>query len=111
MPETYVDPRKYSVYCHTSKRNGKKYFGITINKPKVRWANGKGYSGQPFYNAIVKEGWDGFSHEVLYEGLDGNEVHEKERLLITLHKTENPEFGYNTRVFDMRHFESLTPTD
>ena len=50
----------YTLYCHTNILNGKKYIGITCQKPKNRWGkNGEGYKFQPkFYNSIVKNGWN-----------------------------------------------------
>lgn len=59
----------FIVYKHTAP-NGKSYIGITSRNPEVRWKNGHGYQGQKkFYNAILKYGWDNFTHEILFEGL------------------------------------------
>ena len=44
--------KKWCVYMHTNKINGKKYVGITCKIPRKRWENGKGYKGQRFYLAI-----------------------------------------------------------
>lgn len=96
-----TDERKWCVYCHTNKINGKKYFGITCLSLNDRWRNGKGYVDQPvFWNAIKKYTWDGFFHEVIADGLTENEAKQKEIELIALYKTncckyDNPEFGYN----------------
>ena len=75
--------RKYAVYCHTNKINGKKYVGITGNKPEYRWKNGLGYQNHPhFFAAIKKYGWHNFWHEVLYTGLTKAEAEEWETKLI-----------------------------
>lgn len=87
---------EYSVYCHTNKENGKKYFGITKLMPERRWAKGEGYrSSRHFYFAIQKFGWDGFEHAILYEGLTKDEACQKEKELIEAFKTTESEFGYN----------------
>ena len=58
--------KTYTIYKHTNIKNGKSYIGKTSNKPEYKWRYGKGYIGQPkFYNAIVKYGWNGFTHEIL----------------------------------------------
>lgn len=86
----------YCVYCHTNIVNGKRYIGITCRKPEYRWRKGKGYYNNcAFSKAIEKYGWDGFLHEVLYEGLTLKEAEQKEIELISAYKCCNPKYGYN----------------
>lgn len=86
---------EYNVYSHTSP-SGKKYIGITKQKPEHRWSNGDGYKRHPyFYNAIKKHGWDKMEHVVLFTGLSEQEAKEKEAELIALYDTTNPALGYN----------------
>ncbi len=98
----------YTVYCHTNKINGKKYFGITDKKPERRWGhNGCRYlkktygvfNHPAFANAIIKYGWDSFEHEILYEGLTLEEASQKEMELIAQYKTNvvryGKKYGYN----------------
>lgn len=88
--------KKYCVYVHTNKANGKKYVGITSMLPEKRWANGRGYrSNRLFYRAIQKYGWDGFAHEVLEGGLTKQSAYEMEVELIRSMQLTNPEHGYN----------------
>jgi group I intron endonuclease len=88
--------KKYCVYCHINKENGKKYVGITCNNVKRRWANGYGYAHCTlFFRAIKKYGWDGFLHEILESGLSKDEAQVKERMYISIYKSNNPKFGYN----------------
>ena len=69
-----MEEKKWCVYTHTNNINGKKYVGITCNKPERRWRNGKGYILQQFYNAIQKYGWDNFTHEILFNNLTEKEA-------------------------------------
>jgi len=85
----------YSVYIHTSKVNGKKYIGITKQNPERRWQKGKGYEGTYFGNAISKYGWDGFTHEIIMQGLSKEEACNLEITLIRSYDTTNREKGYN----------------
>ena len=87
--------RKYSVYIHTNKINGKRYVGVTTRKPEYRWKNGEGYKDQPhFYSAIQKYGWDNFSHFILE--VDTPELmYQLEKQYIEYYQTTNPDKGYN----------------
>lgn len=98
----------YTVYCHTNKVNGKKYFGITNRDPEKRWGhngcrylkktNGV-YNHPAFASAILKYGWDSFDHEILFEGLSLDSASQKEMELIAQYKTNvvryGKEYGYN----------------
>jgi len=85
----------YSVYCHTNKANGKRYFGITKQNPERRWQKGKGYAGTAFGIAVGKYGWDGFTHEVIISGLTKEVACNLEISLITAYRTQDREYGYN----------------
>lgn len=86
----------YTVYCHTNKLNGKRYFGITSKRPEVRWGNGNNYRSSRHFNfAIEKYGWDGFTHEVIAEGLTKEEACQMEQDLIMEYKTTDDRYGYN----------------
>lgn len=89
--------KKWKVYVHVNKTNGKRYVGIT-SKPKIehRWSNGHGYKENPhFYSAIEKYGWDGFEHKVLLSGVSEKEAKMAERMLISIWRTQDAAYGYN----------------
>lgn len=88
--------KAYCVYCHTNKTDGKKYIGITCNKPEIRWGKGRGYVNNRYFSrAISKYGWDGFDHEILYTELTKEQAEEIEIRLIKEHSTTDPACGYN----------------
>ena len=88
--------KKWCVYCHTNKANGKKYIGITSKTPNRRWGKeGIYYKTQFFYRAIQKYGWDNFEHEILYKELKEQDAKNKEIELIKKYNTKNREYGYN----------------
>lgn len=90
---------KYCVYCHTNKINGKKYIGITSQKPERRWNNGRGYiNNEYFYRAILKYGWHNFTHDILYTGLDKETAEELEVKLISEYDSANNQHGYNIEL-------------
>lgn len=87
--------KDYKLYVHIAP-NGKKYYGITMQKPERRWANGKGYKNNEYFTrAINKYGWDNIEHIVLHEGLDEDEAKELEQYMIQWNCTANPNYGYN----------------
>ena len=92
-----MEDKLWKVYVHTNIANGKRYVGITSRvRPEIRWAKGRGYNeNSHFRSAIEKYGWDGFTHEVLFDGLDGETAKAKEKELIALWKTQDPKYGYN----------------
>ena len=88
--------KKYCVYKHTNKINGKIYIGLTSRKPEYRWSNGNGYKHNPyFYSAIQKYGWDGFEHEIIKDNLTEQEAQELEISLIAELNSTDKKFGYN----------------
>ena len=82
------------IYKHTNKINGKSYIGKTVQEPKTRWRNGKGYkSCVVFNNAIKLYGWDSFEHEIL-EIIDDEKLIQREEFYIKHFNTLAPN-GYN----------------
>ena len=88
--------KRYSLYIHINKTNGKVYVGISSN-PKKRWGKGgTGYKDNAhFWSAIQKYGWDGFLHIIIRTDLTLNEANELERRWIYLYRADNCEYGYN----------------
>ena len=86
----------YCVYKHTSP-SGKVYVGITKLKPKYRWNNGKGYTRTDeqilFKRAIIKYGWDNFTHTIILDNVSELEAKYTERYLIRWYKIHN--LSYN----------------
>lgn len=91
------DERKWCVYVHENKNNGKRYVGITCQNLNRRWRNGEGYScNTHFYNSIKKNGWnDGFYHYCISENLTNDEANKEEESFIKLWNLTDKRFGYN----------------
>lgn len=88
--------KEYIVYCHINNINNKKYIGITCQTPEQRFRNGKGYKSSKYFNsAIIKYGWENFTHTILFKHLSEKEAKTKEIELIAKYKTNNSNFGYN----------------
>ena len=89
--------RKYCVYMHINKINGKKYIGITSKKPNDRFGkDGKNYIKCPaFWHAIQKYGWENFEHQILETNLTEEEACKREIELIEKYHTTDKQFGYN----------------
>ena len=96
MRAVVVDTKKYCVYSHTNKINGKVYVGQTCDKDK-RFYDGKYKSCILFYRALQKYGGlkNGFITTILEDGLTKEEADEKEVFYINKYQSIKPEFGYN----------------
>lgn len=99
------DERKWCVYMHTSP-SGKRYIGITGNKPDYRFNHGKGYlrkgkNGKYFqpamaYAVLKYPDFDNkWEHEVLYDNLTQMDAEDKEKQLIEMYRTNDSRYGYN----------------
>ena len=97
--------KKYIVYCHTNKINGKRYVGITSQKPEKRWGkNGDGYKGRTRFNAAIKKyGWEEFTHEILFTELTEKEAQDKEQYLIAKWHLTDKRYGYNMTAGGEHH--------
>lgn len=85
--EGMLENKKFYVYRHENKINGKSYIGITSRtNPNRRWQNGQGYKDQVFYRAIQKYGWDNFNHIIEAENLPEQEAKQLEIQLIRKYK-------------------------
>ena len=85
----------WTVYTHVSP-HGKKYVGITRQKPEARWRNGDGYRrNRHFCRAITKYGWDNFQHLIIADGINETEAKEMEKSLIARLDLMNTANGYN----------------
>ena len=99
------DERKWCVYMHTSP-SGKRYIGITSQKPEDRW--GTGGSGYLYKNpngtyrqpaiaqAILKyPNWDEWKHEILLTQETKKYAGQEEQRLIEFYKCQDRRYGYN----------------
>lgn len=95
-----TEDKRWCVYKHTNKLNGKVYIGQTCQPPKYRWgSNGSGYRRNThFWSAIQKYGWHNFEHDVLFDAVDQETAIQKETELIALYDSTNPDNGYNISI-------------
>ena len=85
----------YFVYKHTCP-NGKIYIGITSQRLKKRWQNGRGYLNNDYFSkAIAKYGWENFEHEIIFNNLSKEEAEKEEIKLISMYKSNQRKYGYN----------------
>lgn len=85
----------YCVYKHTAP-NGKVYIGITLQRPKDRFDNGRGYShNEHFKRAIERYGWSNIKHEIITDHLSRQAAILEEVRLIKEHDSTNYKKGYN----------------
>lgn len=86
----------YKVYIHIFPNN-KVYIGMTCQKPKKRWNNGKSYTENKYMkNAINKYGWKNIKHEIVATNMTKEEAEKLEIYLINKkYKSNNRKYGYN----------------
>lgn len=88
----------YAVYKHIVP-NGKVYIGITKDLPEIHWHHGAGYKeNQAFWKDILAYGWNNIKHEILFTDLSKEEAKKKENELILKHKSNDKNFGYNSKL-------------
>lgn len=93
-----MEEKKYCIYKHTNKINGKVYIGQTGQEVKARWKGGSGYNKcSYFWKAIKKYGWNNFKHEILFNDLTLKEANVIEEFCIAYYKSNDPDYGYNLR--------------
>ena len=74
---TNIEDRRYKVYAHINKLNGKFYIGMTGQSLEMR--SGKNginycYNQYAFSKAIQKYGWNNFEHIILINNLTKQEA-------------------------------------
>lgn len=84
----------YTVYMHKFP-NGKTYIGVTRQTVERRWREGRGYFGQPVYDAILKYGWDNIEHIILETNLTKEQAEESEKRYIREYNSLSHGNGYN----------------
>lgn len=91
--------RKYTIYMHKNKINGKVYIGQTGIDPKIRWgANGRGYTDDTYFvKAIRKYGWKNFEHIILETNLTLDDANVLEEHYIQKYKAIDHNYGYNLK--------------
>ena len=104
IEDSIKEERKWCVYIHTSP-SGKKYVGITSQKPNQRWKQGKGYmkrnddgsyAQSAMAHALTKyPDWNLWQHEIALENATEEEAKQLEVELIQFYKTRDADFGYN----------------
>lgn len=97
-----MDEKRYVIYVHTIPKEytgtgyDKRYVGMTSKKYEARWEHGFGYrSNKAFFDDICACGWDNVKHDILYQNLTFDEACEKEKEVIALYNSTDPERGYN----------------
>lgn len=83
-----MNERKYCVYMHKNKINGKVYIGVTCLNIIARWGkSGNQYKRQKhFYNDIEKYGWENFEHIILEKDLKQQQAKTREIYYINIYK-------------------------
>lgn len=88
----------YSVYI-LQVPDGRVYVGATSTSTKTRWNNGNGYRFcKKLWEQIEIHGWDAIKKNVVASGLTKEEASKLEQKLITVYRSNNPQFGFNREL-------------
>lgn len=97
---------KYYIYIHQNVANLKVYVGYS-NNPTRRWGETKRVAKDskhrsyhdPFYNAIRRDGWNSFSHQIIEEWDTKEDALSAEKFWIAFFRSNRivygPNYGYN----------------
>jgi group I intron endonuclease len=91
----------FYIYKYTHKINNKIYIGKTnnINRRKnEHLSKSKKIGNNHFNNAIKKYGMESFNLETIYECENEENAYKMEMHFISLYKSNNKQFGYNSTV-------------
>lgn len=86
------------VYKHTCLANGKSYIGLTVKTMEARWAehcsDANRNKKRKFFAALNKYGTENWSHEILFESDNEQEILDKE--IEFIEQFDSVKNGYNT---------------
>ena len=100
----------YSIYVHTTP-DGRKYVGSTSQKPNRRFMGGNNYKCSTRFNdAINFFGRDNIKHEILETVEDKETALKREEYYTLLWRTNEPEFGYNIYVGNIKNEDNIKKT-
>lgn len=99
--------KKFKVYRHTLKEDGRSYIGQTcLTLERRAGQNGSKYKHCPkFWNAIEKYGWDSFEHIIIADNLTIEEANLLEEELIK--KYDSIENGFNINLGGRNHLWTI----
>lgn len=108
-----MEEKKYIVYLHVNRINGKVYVGITSMEPELRWRDGKGYRHNIYFaKAVNRYGWDNFEHIIIFRNIPKDLACREEILLIKRFRKRNKCYniangGEGTQAFPEEAKEKL----
>ena len=103
-----MDERKWVVYIHVLKTDGRIYIGQT-DDITARWKPSAYKTCSKFYKAIKEYGWENFEHRILYDNLTLEEANKIEEELIEKYDAIN--HGFNLNSGGLNHLHSQETKD
>jgi group I intron endonuclease len=107
------DSRKWCIYAHVLKTDGRCYIGQTCNL-EGRWKPSAYKNSTKFYAAIQKYGWNNFEHKILKDNLTLSEANFWESYFIknldTIGKGFNLNSGGDNKLHSQETKEKMSQT-